>query len=1026
MCSSVLASRPRHRLYRTTFVRGHVGPQLTAADEVLAVKLLAGDLGRELGRGLTVAERALLLDEFFGREEPERRLYLPLALQPHPADADQPALPREYLTCLTEYLARPPRGAPGVLLAARSGAGKTAAGVKAFRDCVVSARGADRPPLADRLPVRLRLSGLSAVAATLANLRSTADAKPDAARRWAGQVDSPIIVEELLLDAAGLDAPPEVLRQWLRHGPPLLLFLDLNTAESDAVRLAAARSLRRFQEEYAPLGCRCVVAYRSTEAGDAAVSALRERRQFRTFDLAPVDADAAVAYLRHLRRFEADAYLHFDRTPPRRDVERECRTLEEFVRRHAANRESLISTPLIMELVATLRPGDVEAIRSLSDLYERVTAALLVRQGMDSEGDQDRATAAMVRLALAIVARGPTATRLDGRRSFLNLLEHPEYGRRGEHPWHPAGRFWHGSADVPCPYYSGAIQPAQRYRERTLLAERDGAVCFLHDSFVYHFAACALRYHDGRERPPAEVGVDPDVWPREAAARIVSQLASWEQPLEFLGGMLSAEQIRALTASLLTAEPHPELARALARLLRGRRSREQERDDPVLRQMERAVRSRLTEVERYPEALFPHVYNHLSWCEEPPAACRVFAEGVLWPAMNATGRPWLRAETPMPPLREQVFRCDSDIYCIAVSGPGEFVTGHKDGTVRRWRVDRGDYQILYKHEGVVRCVAVDGRDGAVLSGGDDKTLRRLGPGAGKAEVLYRHNDAVWCVAVDGRDGAVLSGGNDKAVRRLGPGDARHGALPPRGPRPLRGGGRPGRNCDFGGKRRNGAACWREGEPTRPCLYRHRRSVRCVAVDGRDGAVLSAGDEGAVRRLPPGGGDAEILYRHESVIRCVAVDGAGRFGAVGRNRLDGAPLAAGGRTRPRSCTATRAGVLSLRRWMAGTARCCRGETTRRCGAWRRARARRRSCTAMRTRSGAWWWTAGTGRCCLVGAMGPFAAWRRAGARQRSYTAMRTGFGAWRWTAGTARSCRGRRRDGALLGAGRGQGGGPVPP
>ena len=57
--------------------------------------------------------------------------------------------------------------------------------------------------------------------------------------------------------------------------------------------------------------------------------------------------------------------------------------------------------------------------------------------------------------------------------------------------------------------------------------------------------------------------------------------------------------------------------------------------------MERAVRSRLGEVGRYPEALFPRVYNHLSWCEEPQAECHVFADGVLRLAMNATGRPWL-------------------------------------------------------------------------------------------------------------------------------------------------------------------------------------------------------------------------------------------------------------------------------------------------------------------------------------------------------------------------------------------------
>jgi hypothetical protein len=562
MTRRTLAALPRHYRFRTTFVRGHIDPQLAAMDDVLAVKLLAGDLERKLSRQLTADERRLLLDDFFGREEADRCLYLPLALQPHPAD--WPILPPAHLTSLTDYLARPPQGAPGVLLAARSGAGKMAAGIKAFRACVVRPRSADRPPLADRLPVRLRLSGLSAAAETLAGLRRQADADPAAARR-AGQVDSPRIVEELLLDAAHLAVSLDCLRQWLSAGPPLLIFVDLNTADNDAIRLAVARWLCSFQEDYAHRGHRCIVTYRSTEIHDDAITALRQREGacFRTFDLAPIDAVNAVAYLEHLRVFESDVYAHFDLTAPQRDVERECRTLEVFVQRYAANRESLISTPLIMELVARLRPADVETICSLADLYERVTAALLARQGMTSDDDHDHAITAMVRLALAIIARGPTATRLEGRRRLSDLLEHPEYSGRGEHRWHPTGEFWLGPPDALCPYYRRAIRPVDRYRERTLLAARDESVGFLHDSFVYYFAAYSLRYHDGPDRPPSDVGIEQDTWPGEAAARILPQLASWEQPLEFLSGMLSAEELRSLTVPLLTAEPRPETARVL-------------------------------------------------------------------------------------------------------------------------------------------------------------------------------------------------------------------------------------------------------------------------------------------------------------------------------------------------------------------------------------------------------------------------------------------------------------------------------
>jgi hypothetical protein len=586
MTRSLLNARPRQPLFRQTFLRGHVGRELTSTQDVLAVKFLAEDLERGLGQPLTEVERSLLLDDFFAREEPDRHLYFPLALLPHVGD--KPILPRDHLTSLSDYLTRPPLGAPGVLLAARSGAGKTVAGIKAFRDCLAWSRDRNKPLLAGHVPVRLTVSGKAAETPTLSEFRSLAVTNLDEARKRARQVDSPVLVEELLRKAANLNVnAPAVgeidkpLRQWLKYSPHLLLFIDLNAADNDIIRLALARSLRCFQETYASLGHRCIVTYRSTEAQDDATSALRERDQFRTFDLAPIDAANAVKYLQHLRLFESDVYRHFHLSPPQRDVPRECRTLEDFVQRYAANRESLISTPLIMELVALLPAGDVEAINSLADLYHRVTMALLDHQGLKSEDDQNSAITAMVRLALAIVARGPKETRLPNQKSLLDLLEIPEYGARGEHPWHPQGAFWLGPPKRLCPYYSCKIEDAKRNRERALFAIRDESVGFLHDSFVYYFAAYALRYHDGPERPSAEVGIDSGVWPREAAARILRHLVSWEQPLEFLGGMLPLGEVRKLTVPLLTAEPQLEIARALGSLLRGRQLREQRGDDPV-------------------------------------------------------------------------------------------------------------------------------------------------------------------------------------------------------------------------------------------------------------------------------------------------------------------------------------------------------------------------------------------------------------------------------------------------------------
>ena len=81
--------------------------------------------------------------------------------------------------------------------------------------------------------------------------------------------------------------------------------------------------------------------------------------------------------------------------------------------------------------------------------------------------------------------------------------------------------------------------------------------------------------------------------------------------------------------------------------------------------------------------------------------------------------------------------------------------------------------------------------------------------------------------------------------------------------------------------------WRPGEGEGEVQYPSQRWIwfQPAALDARDGAVLSMGKDGAVRRLPPGGGDAEVLYRHEGKVSALAVDP--RDGAVLSGGWDGA-------------------------------------------------------------------------------------------------------------------------------------------
>jgi hypothetical protein len=155
-------------LYRRTFLRRHIAAELDRVEAVLAVRAIVDRLERA-GRVLSRDRRRALLDQFFQVDEPDDRLYLPLALMQLDPTSGSKVWPS-----LTEALeASVLSGQPtGIVLSARTGAGKTLATIGAFRDAVLDV--ADRkgttsapPPLAlipmegktaNRLPIRTIIS----------------------------------------------------------------------------------------------------------------------------------------------------------------------------------------------------------------------------------------------------------------------------------------------------------------------------------------------------------------------------------------------------------------------------------------------------------------------------------------------------------------------------------------------------------------------------------------------------------------------------------------------------------------------------------------------------------------------------------------------------------------------------------------------------------------------------------------------------------------------------------------------------
>ncbi|MBY0397864.1 MAG: hypothetical protein K2X91_15535, partial [Thermoleophilia bacterium] len=135
-CGSEMEADPTGlALARRSFLRAHVRAELGRHEEVLAVRAVVERLERE-GRPIGAEARRALLDRYFAADEPDDRLYLPLALRP--------IGPGRGWASLTDALRAPDRGGEpaGIVLSARTGAGKTLSTIAAFRDALL--------PVADR------------------------------------------------------------------------------------------------------------------------------------------------------------------------------------------------------------------------------------------------------------------------------------------------------------------------------------------------------------------------------------------------------------------------------------------------------------------------------------------------------------------------------------------------------------------------------------------------------------------------------------------------------------------------------------------------------------------------------------------------------------------------------------------------------------------------------------------------------------------------------------------------------------
>lgn len=758
---------------RTTFLRRHVRTQLAYSGDLLALGELRAALrdARPAVANLDAWLDARLTPTAFFTGYPDMPLYRPLRLVPADdavrtalADADLVDL-SALLTRLREAKCRVPGG---VVLMTRSGAGKTVAARAAFRDCVV---GGEQARLGGLLPCWL---------------------PPGPLQPWPDPKEACGPVFELIHQASEIGEGRIGLPEWLRVGPPLLLFVDLNAFMPEE-RQTLARSLVAYRQRF-PTHL-VVVAYRTpgTEASDNTLAQLLARRDaaplFARYDLATIPAEMAVKYLEDVRRLEVVLRTESGLPVPNRDdVEDDVGWLRGLIRDHVRSQgaggaaEGLVSTPLLMHFVTGLtlgrtgeeagRPPGTEKPKrpeTLKGLYEAVVRQHLTREVEHFANERQPLTesdlsVAMSRLALAMLHRG--TTRLEPAR-VRELLAYPEESvGDGPDAWVPSGEFWRVTAS---PYYvrefpasndpkvPGQLETVLRF---ALLRPDGVSVGFLHDSFLYYFAALAVRYSREPGIPTRLRGE----WPA-VAERMRERPDLRADVAAFLGGMVTATELAAWMREVIAVCVADGVTGLVLRAPAGREGRGQASDDVVLRGLERAVRKEAMALATLPEALASHCHGQMWHRGAEPGVCRQWAEELAG-RLKRAGRGWLRAERGVDASNVMVLRGHTGaVKALAMMNDGRLVSAGNDGSIRVWDVDGNQpSRELGRHAERVFALCVL-RDGRLVSASDDHRTVRIWDANGDRppRVLGGHTGRVFALCVL-RDGRLASARGDGTIR----------------------------------------------------------------------------------------------------------------------------------------------------------------------------------------------------------------------------------------------------------------------